>query len=302
MRAAGGLPLRPGRPQSPLGLLGRQWEHGAGCSGQVPWAHLRAAACPQTQPVPNPVAYFLHRSPWWFHRFETLSNHFLELLVPFFVFLGRRMCIIHGTLQVLFQVSSRATENLSSHVPSATPVGVDPQGPRRPTDRAPIFLLLGVGARVLICPRHGLHGTDGGRGPTAGGSLWLGWLLTVAASTKFSCFLFTRSFVLFALDIFSHEWVRFSKNATTVSYLPRMNQTQVMLCICQHIPGYTCYHFVWVFHTVSEVRRWFSVHTGRVWLCSGSRSHPQRQDGTVAPTSPPGSGRGWWAEQGLCGH
>ena len=48
----------------------------------------------------------------------------------------------------------------------------------------------------------------------------------MAASTKFSCFLFTRSFVFFVLGIFSHEWVRFSKNAATVSYLPRMNQTQ----------------------------------------------------------------------------
>lgn len=50
------------------------------------------------------MAYYLHRSPWWFHHFETLSNHFLELLVPFFLFLGRRMCIIHGVLQILFQV------------------------------------------------------------------------------------------------------------------------------------------------------------------------------------------------------
>ncbi|KAJ8786514.1 hypothetical protein J1605_006003 [Eschrichtius robustus] len=68
-----------------------------------------------TQPVPNPVAYFLHHSPWWFHRFETLSNHFLELVVPFFVFLGRQMCILHGALQILFQVSSRLSvpkENL----------------------------------------------------------------------------------------------------------------------------------------------------------------------------------------------
>lgn len=61
----------------------------------------------QTQPVPNPVAYYLHHSPWWFHRFETLSNHFIELLVPFFLFLGRRACIIHGVLQILFQVSPR---------------------------------------------------------------------------------------------------------------------------------------------------------------------------------------------------
>nr|XP_042139721.1 lipase maturation factor 1 isoform X3 [Peromyscus maniculatus bairdii] len=57
----------------------------------------------ETQPVPNPMAYYLHRSPWWFHHFETLSNHFLELLVPFFLFLGRRMCILHGVLQILFQ-------------------------------------------------------------------------------------------------------------------------------------------------------------------------------------------------------
>ncbi|XP_053527484.1 lipase maturation factor 1 isoform X2 [Artibeus jamaicensis] len=66
-----------------------------------------------TQPVPNPVAYFLHRSPWWVHRFETLSNHFLELVVPFFIFLGRRMCILHGALQVLFQVVLIISGNLS---------------------------------------------------------------------------------------------------------------------------------------------------------------------------------------------
>ncbi|KFO34755.1 Lipase maturation factor 1 [Fukomys damarensis] len=56
-----------------------------------------------TQPVPNPLAYFLHQSPWWFHRFETLSNHVLELLVPFLVFLGRRLCLLHGVLQIFFQ-------------------------------------------------------------------------------------------------------------------------------------------------------------------------------------------------------
>lgn len=58
----------------------------------------------QTQPVPNPMSYYMHRSPWWFHRFETLSNHFIELIVPFFTFLGRRMCIVNGAMQILFQV------------------------------------------------------------------------------------------------------------------------------------------------------------------------------------------------------
>ncbi|XP_007979035.3 lipase maturation factor 1 isoform X1 [Chlorocebus sabaeus] len=67
----------------------------------------------ETQPVPNPVAYYLHHSPWWFHRFETLSNHFIELLVPFFLFLGRRACIIHGILQILFQAVLIVSGNLS---------------------------------------------------------------------------------------------------------------------------------------------------------------------------------------------
>ncbi|XP_048189018.1 lipase maturation factor 1 [Perognathus longimembris pacificus] len=67
----------------------------------------------ETQPVPNPLAYYLHRSPWWLHRVETLGNHILELLVPFFVFLGRRMCLIHGVLQILFQVILILSGNLS---------------------------------------------------------------------------------------------------------------------------------------------------------------------------------------------
>lgn len=50
------------------------------------------------------MSYYLHRSPWWFHRFETLSNHFIELIAPFFTIMGRRMCIINGTIQILFQV------------------------------------------------------------------------------------------------------------------------------------------------------------------------------------------------------
>ncbi|XP_045317776.1 lipase maturation factor 1 isoform X2 [Leopardus geoffroyi] len=67
----------------------------------------------ETQPVPNPMAYLLHQSPWWVHRFETLSNHFLELVVPFFIFLGRRLCILHGALQILFQVVLVISGNLS---------------------------------------------------------------------------------------------------------------------------------------------------------------------------------------------
>ncbi|XP_053551237.1 lipase maturation factor 1 [Bombina bombina] len=67
----------------------------------------------ETQPVPNPLAYYMHRSPDSFHQFETLCNHFIELIVPFFIFLGRRMCLINGVLQILFQVLLIFSGNLS---------------------------------------------------------------------------------------------------------------------------------------------------------------------------------------------
>lgn len=102
-----------------------QWAQGGqGQGGRGPlWGGAPGSAhgppsVPQTQPVPNPAAYFLHQSPWWVHRFETLSNHFLELVVPFFIFLGRRMCILHGALQILFQVSPHLR---------VTPVTVSPR-------------------------------------------------------------------------------------------------------------------------------------------------------------------------------
>ncbi|XP_035001971.1 lipase maturation factor 1 isoform X1 [Hippoglossus stenolepis] len=67
----------------------------------------------ETQPVPNPMSYYMHRSPWWFHRFETLSNHFVELVVPLFIFLGRRMCMVNGAIQILFQAVLILSGNLS---------------------------------------------------------------------------------------------------------------------------------------------------------------------------------------------
>ena len=61
----------------------------------------------QTQPVPNPMSYFMHQSPEIFHKFETLFNHFIELVVPFFILLTRPFRIWCGILQVLFQVRVR---------------------------------------------------------------------------------------------------------------------------------------------------------------------------------------------------
>ena len=38
---------------------------------------------PQTQPVPNALSYFLHQSPTFVHKLETLGNHFVELVVSY---------------------------------------------------------------------------------------------------------------------------------------------------------------------------------------------------------------------------
>ena len=58
----------------------------------------------QTQPVPNPLSYYLHQSPEIVHKIETMGNHVVELVVPFFVFLPRPLRLSCGVLQALFQV------------------------------------------------------------------------------------------------------------------------------------------------------------------------------------------------------
>nr|XP_036861534.1 lipase maturation factor 1 isoform X4 [Manis javanica] len=114
--------LPRGTPTSQIVLWGFRWlifriMLGAGLikiRGDQCWQDLTCMDFHyETQPVPNPMAYFLHHCPWWVHRFETLSNHILELLVPFLIFLGRRMRILHGALQLLFQAVLIVSGNLS---------------------------------------------------------------------------------------------------------------------------------------------------------------------------------------------
>ncbi|XP_003727400.2 lipase maturation factor 1 [Strongylocentrotus purpuratus] len=68
----------------------------------------------ETQPVPNPMSYYMHQSPEWFHKFETLSNHFIELVTPVFLLTPwRPLRLTGGILQVLFQVTLIISGNLS---------------------------------------------------------------------------------------------------------------------------------------------------------------------------------------------
>src|SRR6202049_3457788 len=67
----------------------------------------------ETQPIPNPISRYLHFAPHWFHKLETLWNHFVELIVPWFSFGPRTARHIAGALLVVFQVFLIISGNLS---------------------------------------------------------------------------------------------------------------------------------------------------------------------------------------------
>jgi len=67
----------------------------------------------QTQPIPNPVSWYLHHAPLWFHRLGVAWNHFVELVAPLLLFAPRRLRLF-GALQIVaFQLVLIASGNLS---------------------------------------------------------------------------------------------------------------------------------------------------------------------------------------------
>src|SRR4051812_30261220 len=82
--------------------------------GDPCWSDLTCMAYHyETQPIPSPISRYLHFAPLWFHKFETLWNHFTELVVPWFSFGPRFARHIAGALLVLFQVFLIVSGNLS---------------------------------------------------------------------------------------------------------------------------------------------------------------------------------------------
>jgi hypothetical protein len=67
----------------------------------------------ETQPLPNPLSWYLHRSPRWMHKAGVLFNHFAELIVPWFYFAPAPLCYWAGGLTILFQVTLIVSGNLS---------------------------------------------------------------------------------------------------------------------------------------------------------------------------------------------
>jgi hypothetical protein len=67
----------------------------------------------ETQPLPNPLSWYLHQLPPAFHRLEVLGNHFIELVVPWTLFAPRRLRHAGGVLLVGFQLYLIISGNLS---------------------------------------------------------------------------------------------------------------------------------------------------------------------------------------------
>jgi len=67
----------------------------------------------ETQPLPNPLSWWFHHTPIWFHKLEVLFNHFVELVVPFFLFTPRQVRYIAGLLTAFFQAILILSGNLS---------------------------------------------------------------------------------------------------------------------------------------------------------------------------------------------
>ena len=67
----------------------------------------------ETQPLPNPLSWYLHQLPPAAHQFEVLFNHFVELIVPWTLFAPRRLRHVGGIFLVAFQVLLIISGNLS---------------------------------------------------------------------------------------------------------------------------------------------------------------------------------------------
>jgi hypothetical protein len=67
----------------------------------------------ETQPLPNPLSWFAHHAPLWFHRLEALGNFVAQLVLPFGLFLPQPIATIAAVLMILTQLYLVVTGNYS---------------------------------------------------------------------------------------------------------------------------------------------------------------------------------------------
>ncbi len=83
-------------------------------SGDPVWWNLTALEYHYwTQPLPNPVSWFVHQMPRWFHVMCCALMFGIELIVPFFLFLPRRLRIAAAIVFICFQGVLALTGNFA---------------------------------------------------------------------------------------------------------------------------------------------------------------------------------------------
>jgi uncharacterized membrane protein YphA (DoxX/SURF4 family) len=76
------------------------------------WRNLHALRFHfMTQPLPNPVAYYAYRLPVWLLDASTAATLFIELVCPFFLFLGKRARYAAVVLLIFLQLLILLTGN-----------------------------------------------------------------------------------------------------------------------------------------------------------------------------------------------
>ena len=67
----------------------------------------------ETQPLPNPLSWYLHHARPWTHKAGVLFTHFAQLIVPWFYFAPAPLCYWAGAITILFQITLILSGNLS---------------------------------------------------------------------------------------------------------------------------------------------------------------------------------------------
>jgi hypothetical protein len=80
--------------------------------GDPAWANLTALDTYfEVQPLPNPIAWYVHQFPEWLLRFGTAGTLFVELVVPFMMFLPRRWRFAAAWITIFWQLLIILTSN-----------------------------------------------------------------------------------------------------------------------------------------------------------------------------------------------
>ena len=81
-------------------------------SGDLQWANLTALDTYfEVQPLPNPIAWYMHQLPEWLLRFGTFATLAIEIVVPFMMFLPRRWRFAAAWITIFWQVLIILTSN-----------------------------------------------------------------------------------------------------------------------------------------------------------------------------------------------